>query len=453
MDRTALDLSHKKRIAALSKKIEKEGKLGFTEVFTSEKVWETISSEKIFLEGFDFPKILSVAPFTPEIYTAICMNCIRKSNFAQFRNAVQGGLFIPVLLSPYSWYSNEMVNFLSGVHHIPYWEFSFARDLALNEKAKRVLCSHCAGKQQQQILKSITGGGSRLRKENVRSVFDNLMPFMVPDGKIMDAVEKACADGDDDSLDSLVNLSRGIRKLRTAQAFDATLVLDDDETTLIPKGIMREADEGLAKLAQARELAARGLGLVIFPDLPVPQYMELIRDFRPAILDAVNGVIREAETEGDGSDIVRLQGHIGRLNDEIDRMQNLKRFTAYEATVGFLGKNMSVVSAALAASALGLASTWVGCLAAGAASKGVSTVAKRLDLLKPSKTTERFFGQVKRDLRPVIVPVLAKYLGGSAPAMNILSLRQVIEKEKSRSSPKFLPKTLKKSKATVEADV
>jgi hypothetical protein len=106
-----------------------------------------------------------------------------------------------------------------------------------------------------------------------------------------------------------------------------------------------------------------------------------------------------------------------------------------DACVGFYRDNKLLAAATMLAGSLGMAGSLAGCLTAGGAAVGAS-IAKSKGWLKTNEGSERFRRMVSRDLQPAVDLFLKTYLGTTAPAINVLSLRKRIASAKGQTSVK-----------------
>src|SRR5436853_248792 len=85
------------------------------DIFLSERVVQTIASDKVLIPPYDKDRILATIPFTPATYVVICPLCINSSNFEDFQTLARSGLMIPVLLGSYCSYPEKVVELVLRV--------------------------------------------------------------------------------------------------------------------------------------------------------------------------------------------------------------------------------------------------------------------------------------------------------------------------------------------------
>ena len=217
-------------------------------------------------------------------------------------------------------------------------------------------------------------------RDNLDAIAVNLFPFLSPDFELLEMAESVCKGNDLEGLDQLNDLAYGIHSLRSAQAFRSPLTLDAAKLEQLPAGLSKEIDKVLQLSIDVRELASKGLALNIPSEMPIEAYVELVRDYQPSITMWVDSVI--GSTGNDAGQLGELAKKIGAINNEIDRVKGLKRYVALEASIGFFRNNRALVTTALAASALGIAGSLGGCVAALAASPAVQFAKRKGGLRK-----------------------------------------------------------------------
>jgi hypothetical protein len=395
-------------------------------LFLSEKVVQTIETNKVFLSSYNLHKVLASIPFANSTYVTVCPVCVKKAGFADFKKLVASGLVIPVLLGRYKSYPDELVEFLLRTDHVSGHEYGAYRFARISENVSRGLCAHCASKRVDEIIASIKRRkGAKEYRERVRQLGRNIFPFAYPDYTLLDEARAACGELDMKKLEQLDRLGWSIYSIRSAQALNAPITVDEQSISEIPSGITTESDAALRSLSDLKEFASRGLGLKFPSDIPLDQYVELAKDFRPAIAEAMNyaGV-----TNGVSPD--DLSKKISNLNSEIERIRGLKRYVMLEASVTLVRQNKDLLFTSILAGTLGLTTGLLGC--AGGMVAGASLrIAKRKGLkFSENEAATRLGRMVARDVQPYLSKLIAAYVGSNPAAINVLSLRKKFEEAK-----------------------
>jgi hypothetical protein len=192
-----LDSVHLQRVKAVKKRLESE-EVPISELFLSEKVANTVGDDKVFMDGFQIEKILSLLPYTPNLYLGTCPYCIFDSESArQFLCLVKEGLIVPVLAARYQDFPDAIIDEVKKRDHISWYEASVWQTSRTVQIANGGLCKHCVSKRKKEILKPIRGNRrvSDIRL-HVSNIMQNLEPFFAPDYEILDEVQAAVAERD-----------------------------------------------------------------------------------------------------------------------------------------------------------------------------------------------------------------------------------------------------------------
>lgn len=427
-----LDEVHKERVDAAYKRLRSGGSKAIASLFLSERVSKTISEQKAFIASYDVDKILSLLPFWKNVYVEICPYCLNRDEAGSVEALVTTGAIVPVLTAPYRKYDDRSRRLISSHDHLSFYEFQAYRTLSLMAETDQFLCGHCAGERRDEVKaivkssKKLSGLGSE-----VDLTMANLHPYVFPDFELMDLLKDASKRDSVVRFRELTNLSWAINACRTAQAFDAALVLDEPDLSKIPTGVAIESDKALQLAARIQKQAADGLGLVIPKDIPIESYVEIAREFQPQIalitrdvMDIARGSDRQVANSA-------LLKQVMGINTEIERIKGLKRYAFLEAAVGFYADNRTLATATLIAGALGVAGGIIGC-ATGLAIGVGRGIAKKKGWIPANKKMERFGELVRRDVQPYLNKLIASYVGSTVPAVSILAMRHRIGALKAR---------------------
>ena len=268
---------------------------------------------------------------------------------------------------------------LEAKDHISTYEAACFLDAQLwNLSGGHRICDHCYDERTKKIIdraKSLEEPRVlRAIKLLVNRTAKNLSPPIFPDYEILDAMEEAISERDGARIIQLSDVSEVIKQIRDAQIWNSALPVSASDLEGVPAHLSSEMDEGRLVSIGLHRFIAEGLALKIPLDIPLPQYAEIIREFQPRISAVVSRVVDKAGKKGSGFEAMSRE--ILRLNTEIDRIKNLKRYLVVEAMAEPIRKNKALVTATLVAGALGLGGSLVGCASALAAG-GAMKAAKR----------------------------------------------------------------------------
>lgn len=421
-----LDKIHSQRIAPIGKKWRDYAELPISDIFVSSRVIEELSEEKAVLGSFRSRELLSLLPFVPSVYVVTCPLCIDKENLPVFRKLTESGLVVPMLAGPYKEYPDEVVELLTGVDHISYHEFSFYRFAMVMRAHQNQLCRHCVKEREKVVLemaKALQDKG--VRKRYIEQVYSNLFPFVDEDDKFLEQVERAVKLGQVAQIRRLYRLSYSIRGARTAAAFHASQVLSANELSSLPSGLTTSGDEARAVALQLKALVAEGLRLRFPENLPIDHYIELVKDYQPRLAGLNRSILSSASQDGEVS-IGNLQRTIGAFNRDIERIKGLRRHMILEALVGFAASNPALVAGGFVAGTLGLTGSLLGCAAVPV---GVAAdLVKKAGKIKPNEAASRVVRKLRRDIQPSIDRLIARYTSSSTTAINVLTIRQEVDR-------------------------
>lgn len=291
------------------------------------------------------------------------------------------------------------------------------------------ICSHCVGVKENE-LKNIVKGKRNAPKyrKHLERIIDNIVPFILPDDELLSDIEDAFNNLDILKITQLTDMSEAIRSFRNAQVFNATLSINEKDFSNVPPLTTNENDKAREISLQLKELVSDGLGLKIPTDININQYIELLQDFRPQIIDVTGNVINSSNNNGELS-INKLLKSITSINTEIERIKGLKKYMLYEAGIEFVGKNKTFVLSAFVASAMGLAGSLAGCVGVAATGAAVDHIKKK-GKLKTGKSITRLSEKILNELQPNIDQLASKYIGAEIPAIQILSIRKALDTNK-----------------------
>lgn len=255
----------------------------------------------------------------------------------------------------------------------------------------------------------------------------NLEPFFAPDYEILDEVQAAVAEKDTHSLGQLEEMSLFLKRLRAAQIWYSSMPVSATDIIDLPVKYVSDVGDARLVAGSLREFVSDGLGIKIPTNIPIEKYAELVREFQPAICKALSELLSGSERQP--SDFSAVAKQISRVNAEIDRMKNLKRYMLLESVVETCANNKGLVAAGIITGALGLGGSLWGCV--GAAGAGVAGKAARkfgvLDgrvKLSGAKHLKKLGGAIHREIQPAIDRLLAVYLSSDVPSVSVLEIRR-----------------------------
>jgi hypothetical protein len=429
------DRAQLERMKKVASRFEEGESLSVAEIFSSRRVIETIDREKLFLESFKLEQILAVLPFSPNLYVGVCPRCIDGTNFHEFSALAKAGLILPILKGRYEDYDPQVVEVICRYDHMCSYEYRFYRSMAVSARSQRALCEHCVGERRNELVKLVKGrrGAPEIR-DRIDQIFSCLHPYVHPDYTLLESLEEALRARNELALTQLSLLAGRIQSLRSAQAFDSSLLLDASDLESLPAGVAADVDNSKSLALDLKRQMSEGLGLVVPVNLPIETFIGLVRDLQPQIVALLNEEVCAAKGPGaNGPEGTMLK--IADINREIERVQTLKRYAAVEVAVAIFKRHQSLAASALIAAALGLGN-W-GCASAVAIGAATDFVKKRLSLrgegqwLEKSEPVQRLAQMIMRDLQPGLDKLVAKYAGAGFPAIRVMSLRRSIARRAS----------------------
>jgi hypothetical protein len=420
------DQIHASRFEAIDKRIDAGEEVYTSDLFVSERVIDTILEPKALLPSLSIESVIAQMPYYETIYVTICPACVTEENFDKLKILVSRGSIIPALIAPYHMYDDSVSDFIYGHDHLNSYEYYNFRFRQLMSLGNGGVCLHCVGKWEAEANKLI----SRSRhlkpfKGRVDSLVENLNPFISPDIELMEDFKEALRSKSPDQIDFISDMSEAVHALRTAQAFNSSITLGNNRLSSIPTGITAEVDEAIVASHRSVEMVANGLGLKIPSDIDLNRYIDLVETYRPTITSQVNSIVDRA-----GGDHTLIQKEIMKLNGDIERVSKSRRYMLLETAIEFYGKNSSLVNATLMAGAFGLAGGLAGCVggpaasgAVGAAASGAASFINKKKWISGGDAASKLSEKIGADIQPFLSKIVAMYAGSSTPAINIMSLR------------------------------
>jgi hypothetical protein len=428
-----LDELHKARIKQLEKVRPRKKDLPAL-VFLGESIARDAFKPKLILSGFSLDQILPILPFTPILYVRICPRCVAsETTFEEYAALLRNRLITPVLMAPYKYYPQRILDGLKSIDHVSSYEAFQFRAHRLWDQHDVVLCAHCFGERRKTILSH----ANELNDEKhylrlINSAFACLAPAIFPDFELADEIERATKEKDLQGLDRLHHVSQLIHKIRTAQTWNGALPINAADLALLPDNVSSDVEEGRRISISLRNYAADGLGIKIPRDIPIDRYAEIVRENQPRITAVVDRVVSKAGHKAPGFDA--LCREISRMNNEIERIKGLKRYLLLEAIAEPVRKNKALVASALVTAALGLGGSLGACIGTGVAGGavhfgkktklGAAISAKFANNVSLNKFGRKLHGDL---IQPSLERVLSIYLQARLPAVSVLAIQQDLE--------------------------
>jgi hypothetical protein len=409
-------------------RLNETGDTSIEEIFLSEKVAKSIPEEKAYLPSFDFWRILALLPFYKNVYVCVCPACLSRDPSGQFAALVEAGAMIPVLSASYRLYDDSVRNLVASHDHVSAHEFSLFRTMTLLGGANGAVCQHCIDRKKRAILRvSKASEWLAKRVRDIDAAFANLYPYLSPDYDLIDRLHEAAKKNNLSQFDELSNLSWTINSVRSMQALNAPVLLDESELASVPKGFSIETDEVRGIAADLQSEAYERLRIRIPTDIPLDQYLEIAREFQPQLRVIASTLSSATKGVNHATARTALLKKIMQINAEVERIKGLKRYAFLEAAINFFERNKALAATTFIAGALGLAGGVIGC-ASGVAISVAGNLAKKKGLIQPNDGMRKLARLAKRDVQPYLNNLVAMYVGSDTPAVTLLSIRRRIPK-------------------------
>lgn len=413
------------RIRPIAKRLYRNG-YDKHDLFVSEYASKTIDSEKVLLRSYRPDDVLAMLPFSEHVYVSLCSACVKKDELSTFKKLVERRAIFPVLFSQYKQYPESVRDIVTAHEHISVYEYDLYRQFTIHSMENRWVCQHCVEERSKSALAFAKNSDNFDKFEMLLERLHMLLaPYVAPDIDLLDAAVEACKENKLEYLEQIAGIGEGLYAVRTAQAFDAPIILRPERFSELPKGVIRKSNEIDTVQAEMKKFALDGLGLRIPTDIGIEQYLELIGDYRPALREVVGGIVgRDLRTKSTVS-MLDVQKEVARINSEIERVKGLRRSVVLNACLGFYRDNPTLVNTGLLMCAIGLTGSLWGCAAAGGA-QVVKSVAKSISGAKENKKIARLKEVIERDLQPHLVKLIATYAGSDTPTVAVLSLQRIM---------------------------
>ena len=234
------------------------------------------------------------------------------------------------------------------------------------------------------------------------------------------------------TLSNFVTYTSTLRSLRSADTLNAAVLIDPDE--MIPdEGILSNEEQIRQLRVTLRSELLEGFAINVPIDLPIEDYIEMIREVQPQINNLVQEEIAGSCRSRSEQAITRIRKRVMEINRQIERLECSTRYAAVNALGKAIKDNPLMFSSILSAAALGLAGSLAGCsatLAGGYAVRKVAQLAKKYSQSPASPEATRFGRLLRRDLQPGMDKLIAKYMGVESAAVRVLHIRKRLEQKR-----------------------
>jgi hypothetical protein len=321
------------------------------------------------------------------------------------------------LLRPYSDYPEKFVAEILKLPHINGHEYNVFRNATLYSQADGAVCEHCVDTKREKLFHGIEADSTI--GEILGSFFQLLVPFVDPDYELIGEMEKAIRDGDVARMRQIRDLAETIHKIRTSQAFSATVSVPFQQLQTLPQGSVEERLIRPLSSHDVKNFVAEELGLLLPTEMGPEKYLEIVVPHR----ERLSGLIEDILTKPGTNSLQPVVETVETINDEIRSVQGKTRFLAYRAAVGVASGNQALIASLLVGGALAAGGHLGLCTATAVIGAGIKTLGK-FTKIKASKVYQDAKKAVGRQLQPQVAKVLAKYLGITPRAVEVWQLRQ-----------------------------
>ncbi|MEW8508985.1 MAG: hypothetical protein AB2598_20045 [Candidatus Thiodiazotropha sp.] len=422
-----IDRTHRNRIEGIWNAWREDKTIEINDIFFSDQVLESLDEQKVLFESFRIDRLLTTLPFTNHAYVKICPYCVTQDTFEIFKALVNENLIIPIFTDPYNEYPKPITDFIKTKDHISVYEFIAFRTIVLHGISSVALCEHCIDKRIKELHSVVKGkrGAPKLR-EYLEISLANINPYVDPDYALLDEFVSAFNEFDLDKAKQLRDLSYYIHASRNSQSFNSALIVPDTDIIKLPAGTIDENTFASRLVVEMREMIVDGLGLNIPAEMPIKNYIGLLKEYRPQLLSLSNEIITSGEDQTNPEVSLRKVFNIvSDINKDIERIETSKRYLAYQAVVSLMQNNKEILSSALIAGAMGMGGSVIGCattLTGGA----LAHVLKKKGKLKGSTATKKLGRAIHRDLQPYVSKLVAKYVDSSEVTVQVMTIREGI---------------------------
>ncbi len=430
-----LDATQQRRVNRLVKRAQENEKIPRAEIFLSDQVVSALDGQKILLQSFDKERVLALLPFAKNVFVMACPRCLAKEDLETFSKLVSSNLIMPILVAPYSYFPGDLRNLIHAHDHISAYEYDFYRYTQITTNNPNMLCAHCVEERHKEIVAKIKRNKeTKTFKRYLERTVTNLDPCVAPDYELLDAFEAAVQDRTTERARQLADFSAVLASARDAQVFGAPLLVPDDHLEMLAAYKIPQTNALSALSIELRELIIDGLGLKIPADMPIDQYIGLVKDIQPEIQNITKELLPNSKPDTNGAVSLRsVFNSMRTINRDIERISRSTRYLLLDTAVSAVRNNKDILAGVLTASALGLAGGAVAC-ATGAAGGLAATIMKRTGRLKSSPALARLGQAIHRDLEPVLNKLIAAYVGSTEITIQVMSTRNQISEAYSVSA-------------------
>lgn len=416
-----LDRALRNRINKLVKQFtEKQKDVALSDVFENKYVIHAMEAPKVILPSYDLKEIIANFPFVESLCVAVCPECDCVGDRSDLLKLLERKAITLILYGNYAHYPTEFVNDILLFPHVSFHEFRFFRFASLMSRAKTGTCHHCVEVRRKELFKICKTKYHDLLK----LCFWYLDPFIDGDLQFLDMMDNALRNDDQETIFQLCRLAAMIRDLRSAQAYDARLLLTRESVNLI------SSDKRLAETAKVSldtklvaDLLAQDIGITVPDDkADVNAFLDIYEPYRQQIIRIVDSIVEESTTD-DKISVYKLSSLLSDLNGQISEISKRPGYLLYRASVGFAKSNKALIGGLLLAGALGLMGKYLGCEIAAGSVIGAHFWGKKPDVKVPSEA-KKLASEVNKLLWDPVHKILAKYLDVDVRAVQICEMKK-----------------------------
>ncbi len=340
-----LDKELRQRIDELGVKcIEKGEDIALSDVFENKYVIRAMEVPKVILPTYDLKKILANFPFAEALFVAVCPECDCVGNRSDLLKLLERQAVTVILFGSYASYPIEFVNDILRFPHISFYEFRFFRFVSLISSTEIAACEHCVEVRRKKLFPLCR---NREYSELLNRCFVDLDPYVEHDLKLLDTMANALRNDDQEVIFQLRNPVAAIRDLRSAQAYEARLLMSEECVDLISTNPSLVEKAGISIDAKfVTDLLAQNLGITVPEGVEVNTFLDIYEPYRQQITSIIHSVVEES-TSNDRVSVSKLSTLLSELNGQIAEISKKPGYLLYRASVGFAKSNKALIGGSL----------------------------------------------------------------------------------------------------------
>lgn len=337
---------------------QKQEAIALSDVFENKYVIGALEASKVILPSYNLKEILANFPFAEALCVTICPKCDCVGKRDDLLKLLERQAITPILFGSYASYPTEFVNDILLFPHVSFYEFLFFRFASLMSRIKTAACPHCIEARRKELFPLCRNTKYRGLLEHC---FGDLYPFVECDLALLDVMDNALRNDDQETIFQLSRLAAMIRDLRTAQAYKTRLLMIEESVELISTNPSLAEKVGIIlDVKFVTDLLAQNLGITVPEGIDVNTFLDIYEPYRQQITSIVHSVVEES-TLNDRVSVSKLATLLSELNRQISEISKKPGYLLYRASVGFAKSNKALIGGALLAGALGLMGNLTGC--------------------------------------------------------------------------------------------